>query len=231
MQNKWWEKKYQSGDVALHPLPSAWTIDTHTRPLHITLVFQSATGEAVMCDMLLKTSLILSSSIHIAQALPCPASLSSWEKHQLHTFNHHATRNLVSVEIQHTSTSCTAFCWLQRNNFTYFQQIFFFVTLHLYTVKSTFTDFRFTASTCVFTMAGWMVNKRWTCSRIKTLKWLLNSTHWSQTDCDVLLVTTFFFFFHFYWLAAAFWLKKKKNLKQNKTNKQQKKLGHQHLMQ
>lgn len=68
------------------------------------------------------------------------------------------------VEIKHTATACMHLAVYKENSFTYFQ--FFIVTLHLHTVTD--TDFHSTASLCKFPIAGLTVNKRWTCSRIKT---------------------------------------------------------------
>lgn len=95
------------------------------------------------------------------------------------------------------------------------------------TVKITVTDFHFIAAECMWTTAVWMVNKRWTRSRIKTLKWLPSSARSSQTTRAVclLLSTTDGC------CCLTEFKRKKQNFKQSKKKQQQKELGHQHLMQ
>lgn len=188
-----------------------WHTDKHTQPLIFTLIFFLVLEKCWCVTCCWKP---LSSSHHLylyhsGSTFSCKLIiLGITSAAQIQP---PYQQNLVSIKLQNTSTACTAFCWLQRKQFHIFStDMIFFIMLHLYTLKSTFTDFHFTASTCMFTTAGWMVNKRWTCSRIKTLIWLPNSTHRSQTECDILLAS-----FSFLLTAAAFWQKKTKT-KQNK---------------
>lgn len=194
---------------AVHLVPSDWTWNAHTAAAH-TLLWLFLDLNAWMGDTLPKSGLILSSSIHIIQALPSAKSRSC-----THSPPHQPVPGFCSNP--QTSTDSTVFYRLQRKQFHILRADF---QTHCTgpQLKSTFTGFHLTASTCMFTKAGWMVNKRWTCSRIKTLKWLtqqhtLIPHRLGRSACNQLL-------FHFYWRLLSD--TEKKDLKQNKTNKQQK---------
>lgn len=69
----------------------------------------------------------------------------------------------------HNSSSCTLLATMKTIWHTFTSSL---VAQCRPTLKSTFTAIFFTASTCMFSKASLMVNKRWIRSRIKTLKWL-----------------------------------------------------------
>lgn len=195
------------------PLPFAWTYDTHK---HTASVYHSP------CPLRLESH----------WCVTCIWKLVSFSRHPSisgFTFSCHyhpgktiSCTNVPTIPPKSSNpagnpanlqTPCTAGCWLQKKQFhalaTFF---FFFVTL----LKSTFTDSHFTASTCMFAMAGWMVNKRWTCSRIKTLKWLPKQY---TLIPDRLWRPPYNYLFFISTEGCCFLTEKK--LKQNKTNKQQ----------
>lgn len=168
------EKKNQSRDVVLQPVPSAWTYDTHMNS-HTASVYHSSSflSLEMRCCVTCCWKLIPSSSFRITQTLHSPTSLSPLKTIRC---RNPTTCSMLKLCIYLNMQ----FAAYKETYFTSSQQVFFTAS-SLCTLRGNLSPVHFPATTCLFAEAVCMVNKRWMCSRINTLKWLPGSTQWSQT--------------------------------------------------
>lgn len=113
------KEKVRKKNEAVHPLHEL-VIHTHAHGAYVNhLPCFPKTGKALMCDMLLKTTLIIIIFLYLYLLMVL------WEKNISCTISTTIIQTLpYPVEIQHTSTSCTTVCWLHRKLSQIFQHIF-----------------------------------------------------------------------------------------------------------
>ena len=171
------KKKKSKWDRALQPVPSAWTFDTH---------MHSPTAPAYHSRPHFWVWICIDVQ-HAAENASHPVVI----------YPHHFSFVLLCkwiVQIQQQYQHKPALCWISaflcilccstpvtEKSILHTFNTYFGLTIVVHTEKH-FNRHSFLLHPHVCSAAAsWMVNKRWICSRIKTLKWLPDGTQWSQT--------------------------------------------------